>query len=108
MATVAAEFGKGKSLYDILDIPPTATAGVIKKAYFKLALKCEISQRKGRTTKQKAKSCGRNTGVPYFRRSPSPISSHSATNTRAPTRRSGMFWERTRSTRGRWPRLWIR
>ncbi|CAN0503162.1 unnamed protein product [Ectocarpus sp. 8 AP-2014] len=40
MDTVAAEFGKGKSLYDILDIPPTATAGVIKKAYFKLALKC--------------------------------------------------------------------
>ncbi|CAM9421428.1 unnamed protein product [Ectocarpus fasciculatus] len=40
MDVVAAEFGEGKSLYDILDIPPTATAGVIKKAYFKLALKC--------------------------------------------------------------------
>lgn len=40
MDVIAAEFGEGKSLYDVLDVPPTATPAVIKKAYFKLALKC--------------------------------------------------------------------
>lgn len=40
MDVIAAEFGEGKSLYDVLDIPRSASQEVIKKAYFKLALKC--------------------------------------------------------------------
>lgn len=40
MDSIAAEFGEGKSLYEILDVPSTATPASIKKAYFKLALKC--------------------------------------------------------------------
>eukprot|EP00752_Nemacystus_decipiens_P011882 g10536.t1 len=39
MDSIVAEFGEGKSLYDILDVPPTATPAAIKKAYFKQALK---------------------------------------------------------------------
>lgn len=40
MDSIAAEFGEGKSLYEVLDVPSTATPASIKKAYFKLALKC--------------------------------------------------------------------
>lgn len=40
MDKVAAEFGHGKSLYDVLEIFPTANPSEIKKAYFKIALKC--------------------------------------------------------------------
>lgn len=40
MDSIAAEFGEGRSLYEILDVPSTATPASIKKAYFKLALTC--------------------------------------------------------------------
>lgn len=40
MERIAAEFGEGKSLYDVLEIPSTASSSEVKKAYFKIALKC--------------------------------------------------------------------
>lgn len=40
MEAIAAEFGANKSLYDVLETHSGATAAEIKKAYFKIALKC--------------------------------------------------------------------
>lgn len=39
MDVIEEQFGEGKSLYDVLEVPPTAGAADIKKAYFKAALK---------------------------------------------------------------------
>jgi DnaJ domain len=40
MEAIAAAFGSGKSLYEIMGVQTTATEAQIKKAYFKLALTC--------------------------------------------------------------------
>lgn len=39
MNAIEEQFGKGKSLYEVLEVSPTASAAEIKKAYFKAALK---------------------------------------------------------------------
>lgn len=39
MNTIEEQFGEGKSLYDVLEVSPTASGADIKKAYFKAALK---------------------------------------------------------------------
>lgn len=40
MDAIAAEFGDAECLYDVLEVKKTATQAEIKKAYFKIALKC--------------------------------------------------------------------
>ncbi|CAM9530789.1 unnamed protein product [Discosporangium mesarthrocarpum] len=37
---IASVFGEDASLYDVLGVPKTATQSMIKKAYFRVALKC--------------------------------------------------------------------